>query len=195
MTGNAIFHFIKYFIGIDKPESQTTLAEQNCIKKYALNSNRALEIGVFEGVNTKNIAETINESATLYAIDPFFKGKLGVCYSELIAKSEFKRSKLLHKIQFIEKLSFEAINDIPDELDFIFIDGDHSLEGIQKDWAIFSKKLKQGGIIILHDTSTPAHNPRVANLGSCKYYNEYIKFDDRFNHLETVDSINVLQRK
>lgn len=146
-------------------------------------------------MNTKNIAETINESATLYAIDPFFKGKLGVCYSELIAKTELKRSKLLHKIQFIEKLSFEAINDIPDELDFIFIDGDHSLEGIQKDWKIFSEKLQQGGIIALHDTSIPSHNPRVANLGSCKYYNEYIKLDDRFNHLETVDSINVLQKK
>ena len=41
------------------------------------------------------------------------------------------------------KLSFDAVDYIPDDLDFIFIDGDHSLEGIQKDWNLFSKKVKQ----------------------------------------------------
>ena len=37
----------------------------------------------------------------------------------------------------------------PDNLDFIFIDGDH--EHVAKDWEHFEPKVRQGGLILLHD--------------------------------------------
>lgn len=195
MKGNALIHLIKYYVGLDKPATQTTIAEQECVKKYAQNTKSCLEIGVFEGVNTVIIAKAMSAHGVLYAIDPFFKGKLDICYSEVIAKSGLKKMNLYNKVRFIPKLSFDASEDVPNNLDFIFIDGDHSLEGIKKDWEIFSKKINQGGIIALHDTSIPKHNPFVSELGSYKYFNDEIKNDDRFTHLETVDSLNILKRK
>ena len=38
------------------------------------------------------------------------------------------------------------------KLDFIFIDGDHSYEGVKKDFELYSTILNDNGIIILHDT-------------------------------------------
>lgn len=38
------------------------------------------------------------------------------------------------------------------KLDFIFIDGDHSYEGVKKDFELYSTILTDNGIIVLHDT-------------------------------------------
>ena len=195
MRGNAVLHFMKCSIWVENPHSQTTILEQNAIAEYSKSALIAVEIGVYEGVNTVIIAKNINPVGKLYAIDPFFKGKLGICYHEKIAKHQVRKNGMAHKIEFIPKLSFDAAIDIPDAIDFIFIDGDHSLEGIQKDWVLFSGKVKQGGVIALHDTSVPAHDASVAELGSCKFFNSDIKNDQRFNIIATIDSLNVLQRK
>lgn len=195
MIGNAVIHCIKCFLGFDQPNSQTTKNEQLAIAKYAKGATSSVEIGVFEGVNTAIIAKEIASNGILYAIDPFFKGKLGICYHELIAKHHVNKNSKNKNVEYIPKFSFDAVNDVPNNLDFIFIDGDHSLEGIKKDWALFSPKLKQGGIMALHDTTVPIHDATVANLGSCIYFNSTIKFDERFIIVETVDSLNILKKK
>ena len=194
IKGKAVIHLLKYIVGLEIPDSQTTKAEQEAIAKYAKSANSAVEIGVYEGVNTVIIANQLAVSGKLFAIDPFFKGKLGICYHEQIAKHQVNKNSLTTKVQFISKLSFDAYNDVPNELDFIFIDGDHSLEGIKKDWELFSIKVKKGGLIALHDTSIPSHNSSVANLGSYIYFQSSIKYDQRFETIATVDSLNILKR-
>ena len=47
MKGNALLHYVKYFFGIDKPDTQTTA-----------NVMFAVWIGVFEGVNTEIITSS-----------------------------------------------------------------------------------------------------------------------------------------
>jgi len=37
------------------------------------------------------------------------------------------------------------------QLDFIFIDGDHSYEGVKKDFEMYSPLVKKRGIIAFHD--------------------------------------------
>ncbi len=195
MRGNALVHFISCYLGIDKPHSQTTENEKKAISKYAAGSKCAVEIGVYEGVNTVNIAGTINSDAVLYAIDPFVKGRLGICYYEKIAKLQVKKNKVQGKIKFIAAYSAEAAPQVPASIDFIFIDGDHSVEGIKKDWALYADKVQSGGYMLLHDTKVPAHDPSVANLGSHQYFESVIKHDSRFTVVDAVDSLSVLQRK
>jgi len=36
-------------------------------------------------------------------------------------------------------------------LDFLFIDGDHSYEGVKKDYELYSSLIREGGIVALHD--------------------------------------------
>ena len=83
--GKAPLHFIKYMLGLNKPVTQTSINEQNTIIKYCKNASIALEIGTYEGVNTVLIAKNTPTYAKVFTIDPFFKGKLNICYYKKIA--------------------------------------------------------------------------------------------------------------
>ena len=194
MKGNALIHYIKYLLGIEKPETQTTANERKAIKKYATNAMLAVEIGVFEGVNTVIIAEALHPEGKLFGIDPFFKGRLGICYHEKITRNAISRGRLQHKIKLLSLLSYNAVDEVTESIDFIFIDGDHTYDGFIRDWNDWSGKVKINGIIALHDTAEPAHDPSVKNLGSYRYFNEHVKSDNRFQVIETVDSLNVLKK-
>jgi predicted O-methyltransferase YrrM len=183
-------HYLKFLLGIDKPETQTSLEEQNLIKKYASQAVNAVEIGMYEGYNSKIIASAVK--GTLYGIDPFFAdGFFKTSYQEKITKKYLAENA---NVVFIKKLSWDAADEIPEGVDFIFIDGDHSYEGIKKDWELFSAKICKGGIIALHDTTAPAFQLWKANMGSVLFFNEHIIHDKRFIVKETVDSLNILQK-
>lgn len=164
------------------------------IQKYATGAKRAVEIGVFEGVNSVNILKVMSPEGTFYGIDPFFKGSLGICYSKLITKNWIKTQRLKPKVNFLEKLSFDAVNDVPNEIDFIFVDGDHSLEGMQRDWLDWAPKVAKGGFVALHDTAVPSFRPTANQLGSYIYFNKKIKNDPGFKVVATIDSLNILEK-
>jgi predicted O-methyltransferase YrrM len=194
MKGKALFHFVKVIFGIEKPLTQTTTKERNALSVYCKNASIAVEIGVFEGVNTGIIAQNILKEGILYGIDPFFKGGLGISYEKLIARKQLKKTGTVKKVKLIEKLSFDSTGLVPDNIDFIFIDGDHTWNGIQKDWEDWTKKLRVGGVIALHDTSLCEAIPQNANLDSIQFFNKVIKNSGSFKLLGTVDSLNILQR-
>ncbi len=52
--------------------------------------------------------------------------------------------------------NFFVLQDI--KLDFIFIDGDHSYEGVKKDFELYSQIMSENGIITIHDTDQSYHN-------------------------------------
>jgi len=56
-----------------------------------------------------------------------------------------------NKIKMLKSKSVDAAKDFNQEIDFMFIDGDHSYEGVKADIDAWFPKLKSGGIIILHD--------------------------------------------
>jgi predicted O-methyltransferase YrrM len=194
MKGNAAIHYIKYLLGIERPETQTTLNERAAISKYAKAKLHCVEIGVFEGVNTITIAEAMSPGGVLYGIDPFFKGRLGICYHEKIARHSISKIKPGKKVKLIPRFSYDAKAEVPDGIDFIFIDGDHSYEGFERDWNDWSAKVKTNGIIALHDTAVPHHDATVKNLGSYKYFTEKLRAGSGFELLETVDSLNILKK-
>jgi len=133
MKGNAFFRLIRVFLKLDFPTTQTTQAERDAIVKYLTDASTAIEIGVYEAVNTILIAKNIQKKGIIYGIDPFFKGRLGICYYKYIAILGIMRNKIGNKITLIEKLSLDAVNDVPKKVDFIFIDGLHSYEGLKCD--------------------------------------------------------------
>ena len=194
-TGQAFAHTVRYLLGRDTAATQTTAEERDAIAKYARGRRVAVEIGVYEGVSTVVIAKNLAPGATLYAIDPFLPGRLGICWNRIIAMREVSRARLDCEVKFIRTTSHEALDRIPNqELDCIFIDGDHSLAGIKQDWDDWAGRVSPGGFVLLHDTQIPAHNPHVADLGSFQYFRETISKDERFEIVEIVDSLSVLRR-
>lgn len=47
----------------------------------------------------------------------------------------------------------------PDQFDILFIDGDHSRLGVQRDYELYSPMVKAGGLIVFHDI-VPDHGKR-----------------------------------
>jgi len=176
--------------------SQMTADEKACLARYASNKKLALEIGTYMGVSASIIANSLSKDGTLYCIDPFEKKNNETNPKYKIAERELKRADVFSKIFFlIGYSSDENIKEqIPGKLDFIFVDGDHSYEGLENDWQIVLSKLDSKGIVCLHDTTIPERDLN-RDFGSVKFFNDIIRSDKDFSLLETVYSMNILIRK
>jgi len=53
-----------------------------------------------------------------------------------------------HSQKMLEKVE-ELLDGL--KVDLLFIDGDHSYEGVKKDWEMYSPLVKKGGIVVFHD--------------------------------------------
>jgi len=106
--------------------------------------------------------QKIKNIKKLYLIDPWesyneYNEKKN---NDLILNAAYKKTmsrlkRYVKKIKVIRKYSSKAINDIPDNLDYIYIDGNHDYEFVIKDMEFYYNKLKKGGILSGHDINYP----------------------------------------
>ena len=116
----------------------------------------ACEIGVFEGDHALQILKNLNVKK-LYLIDPYEKYEeysSDMSYKKVIDAKK-KAHKLLgrhsDKIVWIEKYSDDAVKDIPEKLDFLYLDGNHFTPYIDNDIKNYFPLVKLGGIFSGHD--------------------------------------------
>jgi len=93
---------------------------------------------------------------------------------------------------FIKDFSENAVDLIPDELDFVYIDADHNHEGVKKDLELYFPKVRVGEIIGGHDFSYdfPGIPKAVLEFVDMHSANtEFIPFHSNGNdpHLSSVD--------
>lgn len=103
------------------------------------------EIGVAEGRNTKRILDSLN-IRKLFLVDP---------YVALDHVNDFpvasKRLKKYAQVVFVKESSDDAVVMIPDGLDFVYIDGDHSYGQVKRDIEAYYGKVKVEGVLGGHD--------------------------------------------
>jgi hypothetical protein len=116
-----------------------------------------VEIGVQYGVNARDILDKY-DIKTLYLIDPYglfpsaSGGGLTGQESDKIKERAYDYLKNYNdKIIWVEEFSWDAVNLIPDNLDFIYIDGDHRAEAVEKDIELYYPKVRIGGLVAGHD--------------------------------------------
>lgn len=97
-----------------------------------------VEIGIDKALNAQSILETLQMSK-LYMIDPYVDLDRGFLV------------KYRHKIKFIKKKSEDSVDIIPNNLDFVYIDGNHEYNYVKKDIELYWPKVKEGGHIGGHD--------------------------------------------
>lgn len=188
-------HFLRVLAGIDEPATQTTQAERDVLISFLPGAKRVVEIGVFEGFTTRLLAEHSDADAVVYGIDPFFCGRLGISWGRKI--TEFYNRKYLAsgKVRLVAKLSTEVDDVIVTPVDLIFIDGDHSLNGITADWAYWRNQTVSGGIIALHDVLLTPDKPPGYSLGTIDYFRQHIRHDQDFDVVKQQDSLSVLRKR
>ena len=130
-----------------------------------------LEIGTDKGINARNILSVL-DIKMLYLVDDYqpVKYESGLYFDwsphYKIAAQTLKNYR--NQIKFIIKKSDKAVGDVPDNLDFVYIDGNHDYNFVKRDIELYYSKVKNGGVIGGHDFST-------ASLGVCKAVVEFAK--------------------
>ena len=54
---------------------------------------------------------------------------------------------------WVERFSFDAVRDWNGPVDFLFLDGDHSEEGVRKDWDGWHRFVIPGGVVAFHNAA------------------------------------------
>ena len=193
---HSLRHFIKWKFGFALAETQTSLAERNCLAEFVRGMGRVVEIGVWHGVTTCVLRNAMGSSGVLFAVDPYYPGRLGFSFSKLIAHQEVK-TKTSGAVKWLEMTGVDAARWAVDAnetyFDFIFIDGDHSYEGLKGDWESWSPLVKSGGMIALHD-SVDSGEPHMVGAGSLRYTREVISKDSRFELVKEVRTLSVFRK-
>ena len=109
------------------------------------------EVGAYKGKSTKALASSGKKG---YVID-WFKGspeheKGTFTYPEFY--SNLRKEILSEQIKVLPGNSYDAYRYVFDPISLLFVDADHSYEGIKRDFELYSKKVKNGGLIVIHDS-------------------------------------------
>jgi predicted O-methyltransferase YrrM len=132
----------------------------------------------------------------LWAIDPYVKGRLGVSFPELIAHREVDLVEN-GRVRWVKATAVDAAEQWKRErrepTDFVFVDGDHSWDGISTDWNAWSGLVAPGGVVGLHDSRSTPERP-IEEAGSVRFTREFIRKDERFRVVDEVDSLTVVER-
>ena len=129
---------------------------------WCLEPMRVVEIGTQHGYSLRYWLMGAKPGATVVAIDWWNKDEMdgdprptweswapeGVNFHSIIGNSHDITTK-------------SSLMEYVDEVDFMFIDGDHSYEGAKQDWLMYGPLVRQGGIIAFHDLTTPEFSPHI----------------------------------
>jgi predicted O-methyltransferase YrrM len=185
----ALTHCLKVLLGIEQPQTQVTPAEAAILERYAGTSTIIVELGCYEGRTAVTLAQAT--TGRVYSIDTFPKGRLKISYTKLIASLSKWRACVQNAI-IIHAHSHHASIEFNDPIDLIFIDADHSFEGVEQDWRDWFPKVKAGGFIALHDAQRAECS--AEDLGSQRFYSEIVSRLPDIEVVDAVDSLVVLRK-
>lgn len=189
-------HFLLWSLKLARPETQTSEAERASLGRHAAGKKRVVEIGVWHGVTTKVLRNAMAPDGILLGVDPYPKGRFGFSVQRVIARREIARvtngTVEWQRLTGVEAARLYAASDGP-PLDFVFIDGDHSYEGLRGDWEAWNPLVAPHGIIALHDSCSSAER-NIEDAGSVIFTREAILPDPDFKLVETVDTLTIMSR-
>jgi predicted O-methyltransferase YrrM len=137
----------------------------------------------------------MSDTGEFFAIDPYPVGRLGFSVQKIIAQRELSAFRD-RKIVWLRETGVEAANRLRaagEAVDFLFIDGDHSYDGLRADWEAWSPLISSCGIVACHD-SRSSNERDLSDTGSVRYTSEVILRDSAFRVIDEVHSLTVLRK-
>jgi predicted O-methyltransferase YrrM len=190
-----LIHFLFWTVGLAEAETQTSAAERDCLARHAAGKRRLVEVGVWHGVTTCRLRAAMDPEGVLYAVDPYPVGRLGFSAQRVIARREVARVRN-GRVCWLRTTGAQAGREHAASgrgpVDFLFLDGDHSYEGLRADWEAWGPLVGEGGVVCLHDSCSSAERD-IDDAGSVAYTREVIHRDPRFECVEVVDTLTVLR--
>ena len=129
---------------------------QEARRRFGAMQLKGVEIGVAEGLNAESILKALNMKS-LYLVDPYQpyyrKDTLVIHHvkEEQQMKGRLENALASGQVIHLKCPSSEAVSFVPDDLDFVYIDGNHDYEHVYADLQAYWNKVRLGGIIGGHD--------------------------------------------
>jgi predicted O-methyltransferase YrrM len=191
---SVLLHLIAWLLGIAPAEVWTTEAERACLARHAAGKRRLVEVGVWHGGTTRHLRAAMSPAATLYAVDPFAKGRLGFSMPRLIARREVGHVRngrvIWLRLTGEAAARMEMMREQP-PIDFVFVDNAQTSDTLRAEWDAWASLVCSGGIIALHDTRP---GPEGLDQSSITYARAVVLRDARFTVVDEVDTLTVLRR-
>ena len=143
----------------------------------SLKPDVCVEIGSAQGWSTCHIGLALRENFTghLHAIDPHIPTRWNdkdAVDSLPILTGNLRRFGLERCVTIVRATSEQAARDWTLPIDFLLIDGDHSYEGVKRDWTLFSPFLRPFGVAVFHDTTWELHGVNRPDMGVPRFVEE-----------------------
>jgi len=127
------------------------------------------EIGTWKGKSTYVLSQALKNhtSAKIYCIDPFNGDGDMVSkeiYNSLINKGvplleQFKQNlekfNYGENVEILKGYSWDIIKNFNQEIDLLFIDGNHDYDSVMRDYRDWHNLVKANGYIVFHDVGAP----------------------------------------
>jgi predicted O-methyltransferase YrrM len=194
---SVLVHFIKWRLGLAPAEVWTTARERACLARHVAGKRKVVEIGVWHGGTSKGLRSAMADDGVLFAVDPYEPGRLGFSIPRIVGRAEVARVRR-GEVDWIRQTGQEAAasdhmrRQAP--FDFVFIDAAQTRERLEEEWRAWSPLIAPDGIIAVHDSLTPPDSAGPEQT-SVECAREIVFADQRFELIETVDSLSVLKRR
>jgi len=141
---------------------------------FLINENKenmvGVEIGSSYGENALDMLKNLSIKK-LYLIDPYKpyeeENKVLIKHTKGYYVIKRRLEMFRDRVKIIPELSEKAVKSIQNNLDFVYVDGNHDYKFVKKDIELYWPKLKRGGIMGGHDFL-------AMHLGVCKAVIEFI---------------------
>ncbi len=141
-------------------ESHLTLDERVKLCKLSRNLNSVAEIGSYIGASACCFGVAMKHRemgggvGRIYCIDTWQNHAMTEGSRDTWRDFTANTVNYRDYIVPIRGLSTDVVEDVASHtrsLDLLFIDGDHSYEGVKADWSAYKRFLKPGAIVVFHD--------------------------------------------
>lgn len=122
--------------------------ERMALRRWAFGC-KVLEVGCYEGLSTMQMCMTANHVTTVDTFDGRATGEMRDTEADF--HENMRACESTHKVFAIKGNSKDVLPKLEKGFSFIFIDGDHSYEGVNADGKNARKLLAEGGAIAFHD--------------------------------------------
>jgi hypothetical protein len=193
---SVLLHFTRWSVGLADAEVWTTAAERDCLMRHAAGTHRVVEVGVWHAGTSKRLRSAMAPDATLYAVDPYEPGRLGISFPRLVARRELGSVPNGRVVWVRARGAAAAASPLMQAaapFDLIFIDNAQTYESLEEEWTAWSPLVDVSGIIALHD-SRFVPNLAWSDQTSVRFVGECVLPDPRFAVVEQVDTLTVLRR-
>jgi predicted O-methyltransferase YrrM len=146
--------------GLIPPRTMHSEEDARVLLEAAQGAKRVVEIGVYEGSSALELCRTLGPGAELHLVDPFGAhpdalpsgwGATEWATRRVVGRALSKCGPDAPSVSWHVALSHEVAAGWSDEVDVVFIDGDHSEAGCELDWASWHGFVASGGRVVFHD--------------------------------------------